>query len=609
MRREQLKDHFSETRLFTRRVIFSLVFILVLLAMLITRLVFLQIIEHEHYTTLSDDNRVKLIPIGPSRGLIYDRNGIVLAENLAAYRLEIIPEQVRDMDALLQQLHKLINIREQDLKQFRKLLKHRQGFDNIPLRFRLNDVEVAKISAIQHRLPGVHIAASLNRHYPLGATFAHTIGYVGRKDVNDLKRLDPTNYISTSHIGKSGIEKKYESRLHGYVGYQQVETNASGRIVRILQQTPPQSGEDIHLTIDAPLQVIAKQALGKHNGSIVAINPQNGEVLSIVSNPSFDPNLFVNGIAYKAYQALRKNDSQPLYNRALLGRYPPGSTIKPFIGLAGLKYGITNEHHEIFCPGYFIIPFGENRKFRDWKKTGHGSVNLDDSITQSCDVYFYELSLNLSIDRINPFLKAFGFGRKTNIDMPSESSGLLPSREWKRKYRNQPWFPGETLNTGIGQGFLLTTPLQLATATAIFANKGQNIQPHLVQDFRPVANKENIDPLLAQVQGHQWNYLFKSMTHVIHSIKGTARRIASKKYKMAGKTGTAQVFGIKQEEEYDEEKVAFKLRDHALFIAFAPVENPRIAIAVIAENGGSGGKVAAPIAAKIINHYLAKNPL
>jgi len=609
MRREQLKDHFSETRLFTRRAIFSLIFILVLLSLLTARLIFLQIIDHQHYSTLSNDNRVKLLSIGPSRGLIYDRNGIVLAENLSAYRLEIIPEQVKDMDVLLQQLHKLINIREQDLKQFKKLLKHRQRFDNIALRFHLNDIEVAKISAIQHRLPGVHIAASLNRHYPLGETFAHIIGYVGRKDVNDLKRLDPTNYISTSHIGKSGIEKQYEPTLHGNIGYQQVETNAQGRVIRILEQTPSQSGKDIHLTIDAPLQAIAKQALGKHNGSVVALNPRNGEILSIVSNPGFDPNLFVNGISYKTYEALRKSDSQPLYNRALLGRYPPGSTIKPFIGLAGLKYGITNEHHEVFCPGYFIIPFGENRKFRDWKKTGHGSVDLDDSITQSCDVYFYELALNLSIDRINPFLKSFGFGSKTGIDMPSENSGLLPSREWKRKNRNQPWFPGETLNTGIGQGFLLATPLQLATATAIFANKGQAVHPHLVIKNDQHKHTKTINPLLKQVQSHHWDYLIKSMTHVVHSAKGTARRIANSNFKTAGKTGTAQVFGIKQEEEYEEAKIAFKLRDHALFVAFAPVKDPRIAVAVIAENGGSGGAVAAPIAAQIINHYLANNPL
>jgi len=608
MRREQLKDHFSETRLYTRRAIVSLVFILVLLSLLVTRLVFLQIIDHQHYTTLSNDNRVKLVPVGPTRGLIYDRNGIVLAENLPAYRLEIIPEQVEDMDKLLQQLHDLINIREQDLKQFKKLLKHRHAFDNIPLRFRLNDTEVAKISAIQHRLHGVHIAASLNRHYPLKDTFAHILGYIGRKDVKDLKTLDPTNYISTSHIGKLGIEKQYETELHGNVGYRQVETNAQGRVIRILEETPPESGQDVHLTVDAPLQAIAKNALGKHNGSIVVLDPRNGEILSMVSNPGFDPNLFVNGIAYKDYEALRKNDSQPLYNRSLLGRYPPGSTIKPFIGLAGLKHGITNVHHEMFCPGYYVIPFGENRKFRDWKKTGHGSVDLDEAITQSCDVYFYDLALNLSIDRISPFLESFGFGSKTGIDMPSENSGLLPSRQWKRTKRKQPWFPGETLNTGIGQGFLLATPLQLANATATLANKGKSLTPYLVQKTDTAEPETTIDPLLSTVHKHHWDYIFKSMTHVVHSARGTAHRIVNKKFRTAGKTGTAQVFGIKQEEEYDEEKVAFKLRDHALFIAFAPIKEPRIAVAVIAENGGSGGAVAAPIAAKIINHYMA-NPL
>jgi len=608
MRREQLKDHFSETRLFTNRAIISLLGVLVLVALLVTRLVYLQIIDHSHYTTLSDDNRVKLAPVGPTRGLIYDRNGIVLADNLPAYRLELTPEKVEDMESLLTQLGDLIKIQEHDIKQFKKQLKHRHKSDNIPLRFHLNDVEVAKIASIHHRLPGVEIVASLNRHYPFKDIFAHVLGYIGRKDIKDLERVDAANYRATSHIGKTGIEKQYEWELHGEIGSRQIEINAQGRVIRVLQQTVPRTGSDIHLTIDAQLQAIAHNALGLHNGSIVALDPRDGQILTMVSKPGFNPNQFVNGIAYKDYDALRNNDSQPLYNRAMLGRYPPGSTIKPFMGLAGLKYGITNEHYEIFCPGYYIIPFGEKRKFRDWKKTGHGSVDLDSSITQSCDVYFYDLALNLSIDRISPFLKSFGFGQKTGVDMPIENAGLLPSRAWKKKNRKQPWFPGETLNTGIGQGFLLTTPLQLATATAKLANKGKAVQPHLVRGAISVQTKPKIDPLLRKIQPNHWQYIIKSMSHVVHNHRGTARRIANKKFKVAGKTGTAQVFGIKQEEEYDVEKVAIKLRDHALFIAFAPVKNPRIAVAVIVENGGSGGSVAAPMASKIINHYMASNP-
>ena len=608
MRRVHLKDHIAESRLFTNRAIFGGLFILAMIILIVVRLVYLQVISHEHFTTLSNDNRVKLLPIAPTRGLIYDRNGIILAENLPAYRLEITPEQVKDMDRLLAQLGKLIKIREHDLKQFKKQLRHKHKFDNIPLRFRLDDNEVARIAAILHRLPGVQIVASLNRHYPLGKTFSHVIGYIGRKDIKDLKNLDATNYIATNHIGKSGIEKYYETELHGTVGYQQVEVNAQGRILRTLQKTHPTAGQDLHLSIDAPMQAIAEQALGKFNGSIVALDPRNGQVLTMVSNPGFDPNLFVNGIGFKDYKLLSQSKDRPLYNRSLQGRYPPGSTIKPFIGLAGLKYGITNEHYELFCPGYFIIPFGEERKFRDWKKTGHGTVDLDKSLTESCDVYFYDLALNLSIDRIQPFLASFGFGRKTGIDMPIDNTGLLPSREWKRRKKKQPWFPGETLNTAIGQGFLLATPLQLATATAILANKGKRIRPHLVLGNNRPTKITVEDPLLSKVQQRHWDYIFKGMRHVIESTRGTARRIRSKQYTIAGKTGTAQVFGIKQDEKYDASKIAFKLRDHALFIAFAPIKNPRIAIAVIVENGGGGGSVAAPMAAKLLEHYMARNP-
>ena len=607
MRRIPFKDHFAEARLFTSRAVISVILAVLLLCVEISRLFYLQVTNHDYYTTQSHDNRVKLVPIAPTRGLIFDRHGVVLAENQPAYRLEITPEQVPDMDALLAKLKTILDISDDDIDQFRRSLRHKHTFDSVGIRFNLSDEEVARVATIQHRLPGGQIVAGLNRYYPLGETLAHIVGYVGRLDDRDLRNVDPTNYLNTSHIGKSGIEKYYESRLHGEIGYQQVETNAEGRILRVLQQTPPIPGENIHLTLDVPLQAIAEQALEDYNGAIVAMDPKNGDVLAMVSKPGFNPNLFVNGIGHSDFEKLQKNSAQPLYNRALLGRYPPGSTIKPFIGLAGLKYGVTHEHYQLFCPGFYVLPIGEERKFRDWKKQGHGTVDLDAAITESCDVYFYDLALNLSIDRIYTFLKAFGFGEKTGIDMPIESSGLLPSREWKRRKKGQPWFPGETLNIGIGQGFLLATPLQLAMATATLANRGKRVEPHLLMQNGDTG-KNTIDPLLQEVKPQQWDYIKQAMIHVVNSRKGTARRIANPDYVIAGKTGTSQVFGIKQEEEYEAANVAMKLRDHALFIAYAPADNPKIAIAVVVENGGGGGSVAAPIAGKILNHYLAVNP-
>lgn len=609
MRRIPLKDHFAEARLFTNRAVISVILVILLLGIELSRLFYLQVTNHDYYTTQSHDNRVKLVPIAPTRGLIFDRHGVVLAENQPAYRLEITPEQVPDMDALLAKLQSILDINEDDIDQFRRSLRHKHTFDSIGIRFNLSDQEVARVATIQHRLPGVQIVAGLNRYYPLGETLAHVVGYVGRLDERDLRNVDSTNYLNTSHIGKSGIEKYYESRLHGEIGYQQVETNAEGRILRVLQQTPPTPGENIHLTLDAPLQAIAEQALENYNGAIVAMDPNNGDILALVSKPGFNPNLFVNGIGHRDFENLQKNSAQPLYNRALLGRYPPGSTIKPFIGLAGLKYGITHEHYQMYCPGFYVLPIGEERKFRDWKKQGHGTVDLDTAITESCDVYFYDLALNLSIDRIYPFLKAFGFGDKTGIDMPVENGGLLPSRDWKRQRKGQPWFPGETLNIGIGQGFLLATPLQLTVATATLANQGKHVLPRLLLDNRNTGNiVTGTDPLLQEVKPRQWEYIRQAMVHVVNSIHGTARKIASPDYKIAGKTGTSQVFGIKQEEEYEEANVALKLRDHALFIAYAPAEKPKIAIAVVVENGGSGGSVAAPIAGKILKHYMAVNP-
>jgi penicillin-binding protein 2 len=608
-----LKDYFFESRLVMNRAIVMLVFAGILVLVLFARLVYLQVIAHEHFTTLSEDNRVKLQPIPPNRGLIFDRNGIVLAENLPSYRLEITPEQVTDMDATLSALEEILDIRELDRSRFEKLRKRKPGFEAVPLLFHLDDVQVARFSANRHRFPGVDITAGLARHYPQGELAVHALGYVGRIDERALKELDTSNYRGTTHIGKIGVEKTYEDLLHGTVGLQQVETTAQGRVLRVLNRVPPVSGHNLYLTIDSRVQAAAEAAFGDFSGSAIAIDPNNGDVLAFVSLPTYDPNPFVNGIEYGDYAALRDDEKQPLFNRALRGQYPPGSTVKPFMGLAGLEQGVTSVHSSTYCPGFYMLP-GNSRKYRDWKRTGHGTVNMHSAIVQSCDVYFYDLALSLGIGRIHDYLRHFGFGHRTGIDILGELPGLLPSQEWKRKQRDQPWFPGETLITGIGQGFFLTTPMQLATATAALANGGHILQPNIVM-AEQVAGSSGLQPhhprLLETItineQAH-WDAVIESMVDVVHSARGTARKIGlDSPYKIAGKTGTAQVFGLKQEEKYDAEAIEEKLRDHALFIAFAPVEQPQIAVAVIVENGGGGGSVAAPIARAIMDAYLQED--
>ena len=610
--RVHLKDHLFETRLITNRAILLLVAGGLLLSILLVRLLYLQVVSHEHYTTLSEDNRVNLQPLPPNRGLIFDRNGILLAENLPSYRLEITPEQVDDMGATLGALEDIIEIRDNDRSRFEKLLARKPRFEAVPLRFHLNDEEVARFSVNRHRFPGVDITAGLARHYPQGPHAVHALGYVGRIDEKALKILDSSNYRGTSHVGKNGIEKTYEELLHGKVGLQQVETTAQGRIIRVLNRTPPVSGSNLYLTIDSHLQKVAEAAFADYSGSAIAIDPNNGDILAFVSLPTYDPNPFVNGIDYDAYAALRNNDKEPLFNRALRGQYPPGSTVKPFMGLAGLETGITSEHSKTYCPGFYMLP-GKDRKYRDWKRSGHGTVDLNSAITQSCDVYFYDLAQSMGIDRIHDYLQHFGFGKAAGIDIQGELSGLLPSKEWKRSRRNQPWFPGETIITGIGQGFFLVTPIQLAVATAALANGGRMLQPRIVHAEQE-AESDELLPHHSQVvetitigEQQHWDMVINAMTDVVHGARGTARSIGKDSpYMIAGKTGTAQVFGLKQEEKYDAEAIAEKLRDHALFIAFAPIDDPKIAVAVIVENGGGGGSVAAPIARTILDAYLEK---
>jgi penicillin-binding protein 2 len=610
--RVTIKDYLFESRLFMHRSIQALVFAALLIGILVGRLIYLQVLAHEHFITLSDDNRIKILPLPPNRGLIFDRNGLILADNLPSYRLEVTPEQVHDMDLTLDRLSELVNIRDVDRERFDTLRTRTPAFKPVPLRFHLSDEEVARFAVNRHRFPGVDIVAGLSRHYPHGPLASHALGYVGRVDERDLQRIDASNYSGTTHIGKVGIERTYEEILHGTVGFRQVETNAEGRVLRTLVRTPPVPGENLYLTLDAELQNVAEQAFEGNAGAAVVIDPNNGDVLAFVSQPTYDPNLFVNGIDTETYHALNSDRQRPLFNRALRGQYPPGSTIKPFVGLGGLEQGITSPHANTYCPGFYRLP-GKSRKYRDWKRGGHGTVNLSSAIMESCDVYFYDLALSMGIDRIHDFLALFGFGRKTGIDISGELSGLLPSRDWKRRARSEPWFPGETLITGIGQGFLLTTPVQLATATAALASYGRRLKPHIVASTQKYDDLE-LTPLPVETQldipiedVHHWSMVISAMRNVVHGRRGTARKIGlDAEYEIAGKTGTAQVFGLKEEEKYDADKLAKKLHDHSLFIAFAPVDDPRVAIAVVVEHGGSGSAVAAPIARTILDKFLEK---
>ncbi len=611
--RTPVGDYSSDARLFKRRAnVAALVAVLMLIA-LISRLAWLEIVEFAHFSNLSENNRVRLMALPPNRGLIYDRNGVVLAENRPTFHLEIVPEQVEDLEATLKGLAEIVSLRKQDIERFRTALRTHRSFESVSLRTRLDDVEVARLAVNRHRFPGVDISARLSRHYPHGEAVVHAIGYVGRINEKELGEIDQGNYSGTSHIGKTGLEKFYETELHGTVGQQNVEVNAEGRILRVMDKVPPIPGNDLILSLDVELQKVAEEALGDFAGSIIAMVPQTGEVLVFVSQPMYDPNMFIHGISFANYKALQKGDDKPLFNRALFGQYPPGSTLKPFVAMAGLENKVIGEKQQVKCKGYYLLPGDKTeRKYRDWKKEGHGPADLGKAMEESCDVYFYELSRMLGIDRIHDFLAKFGFGERTGIDLLGERRGLLPSSEWKRRARGTVWYPGETLIAGIGQGYMLTTPIQLAYATATLANRGLKVQPHLLKEIRNRADgsTESFVPEQSKISlrdPQNWQVINDSMKRVVHGTWGTARLTSwGLKYKMAGKTGTAQVFGIAQDEEYDEETVARKLRDHGLFIAFAPYENPLIAIAVVAENGEHGSKMAR-VARKVLDHYLNKD--
>ena len=610
--RSHYSDHSFQGRLFKFRAIVAAIICLLMLAGLLFRLAWLQIIDYKHFADLSENNRIRLMELPPTRGLIYDRNGVVLAENKPTFHLEITPEQVEDMEATLQGLSEIVAISDGEMERFREQLRVRRSFQQISLRARLNEDEVARLAVNRHRFPGMDINARLSRYYPLGKLTAHAVGYVGRINQKDLTVIDEGNYRGTSHIGKTGLEKYYEAELHGQVGRQRVEVNAQGRVLRVIDKVPPVAGNDLILNLDVELQKIAEKDLGEFAGSVIAIEPHTGAVVVFVSKPGFDPNLFVHGISHKDYNALQHAVYKPLFNRALFGQYPPGSTFKPFVGLAGIEQRRIGVKESIYCKGHYLLPGDETeRKYRDWKKQGHGMVDLNKSIEQSCDVYYYELAYRMGIDSMHDFLAQFGFGEKTGIDLLGERSGLLPSTEWKKRVHGKVWYPGETLIAGIGQGYMLATPVQLAVATATLASRGEKIVPRLLREVHE--SKSDItrtrEPSKTMIKLHReshWDVIFKAMQDVVHGTWGTARATGwSTKFKMAGKTGTAQVFGIAQDEEYDEETVAKKLRDHGLFIAFGPAEDPVLAVAVVAENGEHGSRMA-PIARDVIQRYIEK---
>jgi penicillin-binding protein 2 len=604
---QHFKNYYIESRSFAGRVLLTMLIILGLTALLLYRYYNLQILQHEDFATLSDNNRILVQTISPQRGLIFDTNGRLLADNRPSYNLSLVPENIKSIDETIESLRTLIDVNENHVQDFYKSLNtNRRPYQPIPLRFRLTEKEISRIAVNEYRLDGVEVEATLVRDYPEGRLFAHSVGYVGKINDREWSRFDEhevRRYQGVHTIGKIGLEKSYESILFGEIGYRNVEVNARMRVLRTLEQQNPVQGKDLQLHIDSHLQQIAVNALGGYRGSVVAIDIETGGVLAIVSTPSYDPNLFVTGISYKNYDALRNSSDIPLFDRALQGRYPPASTIKPMMGLGGLSENVISRSYKIFDPGFYQLE-GEERLWRDWKRTGHGIVDVHKAIVQSSDTFFYGLAFRMGIDRIHDFGAQFGLGQKTGIDLPNERRGLWPSRQWKEQTQRLPWFPGDSLNVGIGQGFALATPVQMAAMVATIANRGKHMLPQVVKAI----DGELLSPTVinqVEVADRYWDHIFKAMKDVMHASNGTARRAGSKSsYLMAGKTGTAQVVGIKQGEEYDSEALRERNRDHALFVGFAPFDNPKIAVAVIVENGESGSGTAAPIARKIFDAHL-----
>jgi penicillin-binding protein 2 len=610
----RIKDHWAEQRLFLRRVILSSVIAFGLIGLVAGRLTHLQIVNYDYFSAQSQGNRISVQPVPPIRGLIFDRYGTVLAENRPRYQLELTPEQTPDVDETLNRLAAQGLIAYERIDELKTLIDSHRRFDAVPVKQRLTDEDVAKFAVNRPNYPGVEIRARLARHYPYGQAVAHAVGYVGGISAADLKTLNKIDYAGTALVGKVSLENTYEGDLHGDVGHAEVLVNARGRTMQTLGGEPSVPGEDLILTLDIESQRVAYTELAGRRGAVVAIDPKTGEVLVFASSPSFDPNALSHGMSRDEYRALQEDPDLPLFNRALRGSYPPGSTIKPILALAALHYNVVSPDHTILCRGYYSLP-GKTHRYRDWKRGGHGLVDMHSAIEQSCDVYFYTLAMDLGIDRMAEFLGEFGLGQRTGIDISGEKPGLVPSREWKRanfsSAEDKAWYHGETVITGIGQGYLLATPLQLAQATATIASRGVLIQPTLLRGVvDPVSGTaQYFEPRpVAQVSAtddRQWDRIISGMNAVLQGRQGTARATGlTAPFTMAGKSGTAQVFSVAQDQEYDAEEVEERKRDHALFIAFAPLEDPAIAVAVIVENGESGSRVAAPIARKVMETYL-----
>lgn len=604
-----LKDHQTEKRLVNKRLIACAALVLAISCTLVGRLYFLQVTEFDYNSTVSENNRVHVLPIPPERGLIYDRNGVLLADNQPSFNMTLTRERAGDTAKVLDSVISILHLPQEEHAVFAKAMKQaRHPFDPSTLLYELSEEQIALLAVNQYRLPGIEVQAQFVRHYPQGDHFAHSVGYVGRINEKEAKQVDATEYRGTQSIGKTGIERFYEHELHGHVGFEEVETNAQGRIMRVLRHTDAVPGKNIVLSLDIKLQEAAEEALGDRRGSIIALDPNTGEVLAMVSKPSFDPNLFVKGISSKDYSGLRDSIDKPLFNRALRGLYAPGSTIKPEVAIAGLDSGVISASTRVFDPGYFQLP-NVDHKYRNWNHSGDGWVDLNAAIMRSNDTYFYDLASKLGIDRMHDYLSMFGVGQKVSLDMFEESPGLMPSREWKRTTRRQAWFPGETVILGIGQGYMQVTPLQLAQATALIANKGVWNRPHVARsvdgaapvDEHPMANIVLHDP-------KEWDQVNHAMQLVMHDARGIARASAQgAQYRIAGKSGTAQVVAIKQGERYNRLKTAERNRDNALFVGFAPAENPQIVISVMIENGEAGGRVAGPVVRKVMDAWLLDN--
>ena len=611
----ELRNSRLEIYHFRLRLAIASGFVLCMFFLLFVRFFYLQVVQHNYYSTLAEANRISIVPIVPNRGIIVDRNGVLLANNYSAYTLEITPHKVEDIDALIDDLATVIEITPKDRRRFRKLIEESKSFESLPIRTRLSDEEIARFAANRYRFPGVEINARLFRQYPQAALFSHVVGHIGRINPREIEQLAAdgldANYRGTDYIGKVGLEQSYETHLHGTTGVEEVEVDAAGRAVRTLSRSAPVSGNNLALNLDAKLQEVVYRAFGDNRGALVAIDPATGGVLAFVSKPGFDPNLFVDGIDPKNWKELNESIDRPMVNRALAGTYPPGSTFKPFMALAALTYGKRRPEQVISDPGGYN--FG-GHFFRDDKVGGHGMVDMYKSIVVSCDTYYYMLANDLGIDNISMFMKQFGFGSRTGIDITGESAGILPSQEWKMKRFRQKWYAGETISVGIGQGYNTYTPLQLAQAMATIANDGVMFRPHIVNYVENIVtrNRSVVEPQPLRTVDVKPEHLQVVKDALIGVNKeGTgARAFAGAPYTSAGKTGTAQVIAIKQGEKYVESRVAEKHRDHALFIAYAPADKPKIAVAVLVENAGFGARAAAPIARAVFDYYLlGKQPI